>query len=34
MASFTQKDLFLSIGALAGLIVYKKYVRPTVKGVL
>jgi hypothetical protein len=34
MASFTQRDLFLSLGALGGLILYKKYVRPTVKGVL
>lgn len=32
--NFSKRDLFVSLGALGGLIIYKKYVRPTVKGVL
>ena len=34
MPKFTKTDLGLAIGALAGIIVAKKYVRPVIQGAL
>lgn len=34
MPKFSKKDLYLSVGALAGIIVYKRFLRNTVRGVM